>query len=305
MKSRSLWRPFLHFLVLITVLTAVPVSAQGRSDRVRRCLVLGCDRAASLTDSILLVAWNTATGTSSAVQIPRDTYAAYTERDYRKINGAYRALGCEEYKKFLSRALGVRIDYYAAMDLDCVSVLVDAVGGVDLDVPMDMVYQDPEQGLNIDIPKGRQHLDGAAAESFVRFRSGYANADLGRMEAQRNFLRAFADKCASLDSGSLFRLFLLSAPHVRTDLPISEVLRLSGGGYCRDSGEIPIGTLPGEAVRGVSGAWYFVLNRASARECVNTYLMPPEPVSEESFDPDRVFERVENPDFYRIYNARP
>ncbi len=291
-------------LSVLLLFAAAPFSACSETtekDPVRRFLIFGCDKAAALTDSVFLVARNGKTGEIRVLQIPRDTYAAYTEGSYRKINGALRALGNEACKAFFSRALGVRIDWFAAMDLECVSVLVDAVGGVDLDVPMDMDYSDPAQGLEIHIPKGRQHLDGAGAESFIRFRSGYANADLGRMDAQKAFLRAFAEKCANLNAAAFFRMFLLSVPHMRTDLPVPEAVRISRGLKDCDFSAIPMETAAGEAVRGKSGAWYYVLNRKGACSAVNRLLMPPEPVAEAKFDPDRVFDRPADADFHRIY----
>jgi sugar/nucleoside kinase (ribokinase family) len=66
---------------------------------------------------------------------------------------------------------------------------VDAIGGVEADVPFDMHYDDPAQGLHIHLEKGRQRLDGKAAEQFLRYRSGYATGDLGRVDARSGFLR--------------------------------------------------------------------------------------------------------------------
>lgn len=77
-------------------------------DRDLRILMLGCDRAASLTDSILLLSVTPQTGQVRILQLPRDTYANYTERDYRKLNGAYNTLGADGTREFLSRALGDR-----------------------------------------------------------------------------------------------------------------------------------------------------------------------------------------------------
>ena len=299
-------RIFCLCLSLVLLFLAVPFCAGAQAagrDPVKRFLIFGCDQAAALTDTIFLVSRNEATGALRVLQIPRDTYAAYTEGNYRKINGALRALGSEKCKSFFSRALGVKIDWFAAMDLECVSLLVDAVGGVDLDVPMDMDYSDPAQGLEIHLKAGRQHLDGASALSFIRFRSGYVNADLGRMDAQKVFLRAFAEKCQNLNAATFLRMFMISVPHMQTDLPISEAIRISRGLLNCDFSAIPIETAPGEAVRGKSGAWYYVLNRAGTWNAVNRLLSPIFPLAEEIFDPDRVFDRASDADFHRIYSS--
>ncbi len=296
-------RLFCLFLTVLLVASVIPSASAGfdGKDPVSRFLIFGCDKAAALTDAIFLVARNGKTGEMRVMQIPRDTYAAYTEAAYRKLNGALRAVGSDRCKAFFTRALGVKIDWYAAMDLECVASLVDAVGGVDVDIPMDMNYSDPAQGLEIHLTRGRQHLDGAAALSFIRFRSGYANADLGRMDAQKTFLRAFAEKCRDLDAATFFRMFLMSVPHMKTDLPVQEAIRISRGLRNCDFDAIPIETAPGEAIRGKSGAWYYVLNRAGTREAVNRLMMPQAAVTDVLFDPDRVFDRASDADFHRIY----
>ena len=280
-----------------------PVFANG-GDPVKRFLIFGYDKSGALTDTVFLVARNCKTGETRVLQIPRDTYAEYTGGSYRKINGALRALGSEQCKAFFSRALGVPIHWFVSMDLNCVPLLVDAVGGVDLDVPMDMDYSDPDQGLEIHIKQGNQHLDGETALSFIRYRAGYATADLGRIQAQQLFLRAFADKSKTLNAATFLRLFFIAAPHMKTDLPIHEFISISQGfGKTGDIDELQIEIVPGEAIRGKSGAWYFVLNREGTRRAVNQTLLPATEVTDAQFDPDRVFDRPKDPDFHRIYSS--
>ena len=286
--------------------TAEPIGTStviASGDPVRRFLLLGCDRAASLTDTILVAALNTATGDVRVLQLPRDTYANYTARDYRKLNGALNALDLGGLKQFLSRALGVRIHTVAAIDLEGVASLVDAVGGVDVEIPQDMDYSDPAQHLEIHLRCGMTHLNGKDAESFVRFRSGYVNGDLGRVDAQRAFLRAFAAKCAGFTEQEFAKLFFAVLPHLQTDLPIQEAISLSGTLHGAHLSEIPMKTAPGKAAQGSSGAWYYSVNRAGMIRTINELLMPPEPIGEGNFDPDRVFDCTGNPTFHSIYLA--
>ena len=277
--------------------------AAGQTAGTTRILVLGCDRAAALTDSILLVSLEAPSGALRILQLPRDTYAVYTDRDYKKLNGAYAVLGLDGMKQFLSQSLGVSIDYAAALDLDCVSSLVDAVGGVDVEITQPMQYTDPSQNLHIDLQPGMQHLDGRQAEHFLRYRSGYANADLGRMDAQKRFLQAYLQKCQSMGTGGLVRMMLAVLPKMQTDLPVQEAVRLVQLLPQADVAEVPMTTAPGEAVRGSSGAWYYSLNRADMICAVNTYLLPQVPVTDASFDPNRVYDRQDFPEFHRIYTA--
>ena len=284
-------------------LSALAESRQtARDGEVTRLLVLGCDRAAGLTDSILIVTLQEPQGSLRILQIPRDTYAEYTERDYKKLNGAYSVLGLTGTKQFLSDALGVPLDYVVALDLDCVSELVDAVGGVDVEVTQTMYYRDPSQDLTIDLEPGIHRLDGVGAEHFLRFRSGYVNADLGRMDAQKRFIAAFAKRCGELNTASLVQILWKLFPHMETDLPIHKAVKLVRAFPQCDVENVPMVTSPGEAVQGSSGAWYYSLNRAGMIRTVREYLLP-NSYDESDFDPNGIFDRADFPEFHNIYLA--
>jgi anionic cell wall polymer biosynthesis LytR-Cps2A-Psr (LCP) family protein len=81
-------------------------------------LVLGKDRASGLTDVMMLVSVDTAEKSAAIVQIPRDTYARYTENGYRKLNGAITALGADGVCDFVEENMGVLLDGYFVFDLD-------------------------------------------------------------------------------------------------------------------------------------------------------------------------------------------
>lgn len=262
-------------------------------------LLLGCDRAARLTDSILLVRVAPESGDVRILQLPRDTYAAYTERDYKKLNGLYNTLGADGAAEWLGTALGVRIDHVAVYDLDCVRHAVDAVGGVEIDIPFPMSYSDPVQGLEINLPAGVTRLNGEMAEQFVRFRAGYADADLGRLDAQKRFLEGFFRSCRALPPNALVRLCLRILPDVRTDLPPGDAVRLAFALRRAEHPSFSAKTAPGEAAKGVSGAWYYILRRADMTGALS-WWSGEEPVA---FDPARQFDRTANPEFHRIYTA--
>lgn len=280
---------------------AAPVAREG--ERVVRILVLGRDRAAGLTDSIFIVTVNKTAKQASVLQIPRDTYARYTDRDYKKLNGALNALGEDGVTSLLSRGLGVKLDAYVILDLKVLRRVVDAVGGVDVEIPQDMEYTDEAQGLTVQLKKGLRHLGGAEAEQLVRYRSGYANADLGRLDTQKLFLRALAVSCRSMDAKALAQVAMIALRSVRTNLGIGEAIGLLSALRECDPATTPMVTLAGEAVQGESGAWYYSLRCADARAMVNEYLMPPTPLFESSFDPDRLFDRFDNEAFHKIYTA--
>lgn len=278
------------------------VTTKSSEEKITRLLILGCDRAAGLTDSILILTVNETTGELSVLQLPRDTYAEYTDRDYKKLNGAYAVLGMGGVKDFLSDTLGVPLDYAVTLDLDCVSRMVDAVGGVEVEITQPMQYSDPAQGLNIDLQPGLRRLNGREAEHFLRFRSGYANADLGRMDAQKRFIAAFASRCRELGAGAELRILWELFPNMETDLPIHRAIALIRAfPDCRVDA-ISMATAPGAAVQGTSGAWYYSLNRAGMIRAVEAYLLPSH-YDGAAFDPMGRFHREEHPEFHQIYTA--
>lgn len=272
-------------------------------DRVTRFLVLGRDRAAGLTDSIFVVAINETEKRASILQIPRDTYANYTENNYKKLNGALSALGERGVKELLSEALGVRLDYFVILDLSCLRQTVNAIGGVEVDVPQDMEYSDPAQGLQIRLSAGKHRLNGEEAEQFVRYRSGYVNADLGRLDAQKLFLQAFARQCKSVSPTRLLQAACMVLTKVQTDIGLPDAIRVVEILRACDTDDIPMATMAGEAVRGTSGAWYYCVNREGACRAVNEYLMPKQELAVSDFDPHALFDRRENEKFHQIYIA--
>ena len=284
-------------------LQAEPTAIFAPKDRVTRILLLGCDRASGLADSILIVSINEDEKQTSILQIPRDTYAEYTDKDYKKLNGALSALGDSGIKDFFGEALGVTIHHFVVIKLDIFCKMVDAVGGVEIDVPQAMEYHDPAQDLHISLEAGRQHLDGRTAEHFVRYRAGYVNADLGRLDAQKLFLRAFAQRCRQLTAPDYFRLAGATLVGVQTDLGIGDAIRLCKILRECDPDEVPMQTLAGQAVKGQSGAWYYVLNREGACRQINELTYPEATINLSDFDVRGLFDRVQNPQFHNVYTA--
>ena len=170
-------------------------------------LLIGKDRGGGNTDVIMVLSFDTKNDKIAILQIPRDTYLN-VPYSFKKANSVYAAgsraasaqgknkdeqkkAGVEALENAILTNLGVVIDRYVFVDITGFRGIVDAVGGVDIFIQKDMNYEDPYQNLYIHLKAGQNHLDGAKAEQFVRFRSGYANADIGRMDAQKIFMSAF------------------------------------------------------------------------------------------------------------------
>ena len=117
-------------------------------------LLLGRDSAAGLSDVMIIVSIDTESGNTFVLQIPRDTYFNYTEDSYKKINGAPASQGISAFANALGSALGIKIDFYLSIDYDALTQMVDALSGVEIEIPMDMSYEDPYQNLSIKFKAG-------------------------------------------------------------------------------------------------------------------------------------------------------
>ena len=248
----------------------------------------------------MLVTVNETAKKTSILQIPRDTYANYTSRSYKKLNGALTALGMDGFRGLLEEILGITIDAHVMLKPDALVGIVDAIGGVTVEIPREMRYSDPAQNLEISLPKGEKTLTGREAEQFVRYRSGYANADLGRLDAQKLFLRSLAVACQNLTPMQMLRVAMSAMTTVQTDLGIHEIIRLAGVLRACDVDDVAMQTLTGLAVRGDSGAWYYAVNRAAAEREARELL---ETDASAAFDPQYRLDRPENKRFHAVYTA--
>ncbi|MBQ9783405.1 MAG: LCP family protein [Clostridia bacterium] len=266
-----------------------------------RILVAGVDRASGLSDVLMLVSLNWDTGEAWVLQIPRDTYAVYTEGSYRKLNGAPNALGgMEQMKQFLSEALGLSIDRTVRLSPDAFCRVVDTLGGVEIELERAMHYEDPAQGLSIHLPKGKQTLDGQAAEQFVRYRAGYAQGDLGRMDAQKVFLAALFRKVSGITSPvTLAQLGMAMLEELETDLTVADATMLAGEVLSLKAENVFLVTAPGEAATAKSGASYYALSRQGMAELLAAHFGG----TAEGFDPERVFLNPNNERFGEIYDG--
>jgi len=159
------------------------------------------------TDTIMLASFDPDNGKLDIVSIPRDTYyhrSGYDDADQKKINAAYGHGGAEQVMAIVSDILNVPVHEYVKVTYSGIERIVDSIGGVEVNVPIKMDYDDiyAEPELHIHFEKGVQTLRGDHAIEYLRFRknndgSGYQNGDLGRIEAQQNFLKSAAKNILS------------------------------------------------------------------------------------------------------------
>ena len=156
-------------------------------------LLLGINE--NLTDTIMVASFDMKAKHVDVISIPRDTYyqrAGYNGAAEKKINAAFKGSAVNTAKAVSDVLLGMPLHYYAIIRYEGVENIVDAIGGVPMNIKFDMKYSDPtaDPPLYIDIRKGEQVLDGAHAMQFLRYRSGYIEGDLGRVKAQQEFVKS-------------------------------------------------------------------------------------------------------------------
>lgn len=167
---------------------------------------------------------------ASLLSIPRDTRVYIPKHGYDKINAAY-AYGNEKLtKRTVEDFLGISIDHYILIDTRSFVKIIDAIGGIDIDVEKRMKYEDPwddDGGLHIDLYPGHQHMDGKTAITYVRYRD--EEGDIGRIERQQKFMKACMEK---LTSPSIITKVPALATEVmaaiKTDLSTTDLIALAG-----------------------------------------------------------------------------
>ena len=174
-------------------------------------LIMGVseDISSKLTDTIIVASYNPKNQKATLLSIPRDTFVGTNKNkatSYDKINALYQS-SPEKTLAAVNKITGLNIIYYVVISNNALVQLVDEIGGVEFDVPIDMNYDDSSQDLAIHLKKGKQKLNGTQAEGLVRFRknnngtsypSSYGDNDLGRMRTQREFITEVAKQTLQL-----------------------------------------------------------------------------------------------------------
>lgn len=284
-KKRRRKGGFLRFLVTVVLLAIIAVVLVGKApvrnpdnlDRISgrsTILLCGTDEDGTRTDTILLLTLDRSEGSLRLLSIPRDTYApAYY---VPKINSAYGAVGggekgMEQLMEQVKNVVGFMPDAYALVDLTAFVEAVDLLGGLDFDVPMDMDYDDPTQDLYIHLQAGEQHLTGEQLMWVVRFRSGYANADIGRTEVQRAVVKAAMKQWMRPQTlAALPGLWKIYQENLTTDLSARNLVWMARVLLKGVGGDIEANVLPGYATM-VGDASVYMIDTYAASTILPDY----------------------------------
>lgn len=224
------------------------------------CLFMGVN--GPLTDFIMLGQYNPNTREISLLSIPRDTNVSNSVDG--KINSIYsgREKNATKVIETVEKITGIKADHYLVFSTKILRNIVDEIGGVTVDVPINMNYDDPEQNLYIHLKKGTQKLSGKQAEQFVRFRqnndgTGYKNGDIGRIAAQQDFIKAMASEVLSAKNiskiGNLVKIVL---DGTKTDIKMDTISKYMDDAVTIKTDRIRIETIPGEGRYGMSPYGY-------------------------------------------------
>lgn len=194
-------------------------------------LIMGVDKRADdvgRSDTLMVLTYNQNEQKASILSLPRDTRVHIEKNDYDKINHAYAYGGHKLTQKVVESFLNVPINYYILIDIQAFEKIIDAVGGVDIDVEKRMYYEDPwddNGGLIIDLQPGLQHLNGKTAIQYVRYRDG--EGDIGRINRQQKFIKAFLTQAISPSVlPKLPDILKNISSAIQTNMPLGEMINL-------------------------------------------------------------------------------
>ena len=242
------------------------------------CLILG--QSQNLTDTIILASYDPKTQEAALLSIPRDTFVgddpAYATA-WDKINAIYQT-GPENTLAEVRELTGVNVQYYLKVDTEALKALVDEIGGVYFDVPIDMYYTDRNQNLYIDLEAGYQLLDGDKAEQLVRFRhnsdgttypSDYGIEDLGRMRTQKEFLAELLKQCIEkMDLNTILGFLDIAEQYVETNLDFDAIKDYIPYILEYNVDELKTDTLPGESVL-TNGVYVYLVDEEESEDMIN------------------------------------
>jgi len=261
-----------------------------------------------LTDSIMVVSYNPQTQQASILSVPRDTYVGKRNKETAsqnylasyKMNSVYRnGENLEEAIECISDVVGIELDKYILIDTSAIIDIVDAMGGVYFDVPIDMDYDDPTQDLHIHLKQGYQLIDGEKAEQLLRFRHNndgttypaeYGDNDIGRMKTQRAFIEETAKQLLKIENVTkVLTLLDIVFENVQTNLELQEMKYYIPYVFKFNTQNIESDVLPG-ASELCNGIWIYNANKTKTKEVVDRLFTDKVIEVEETIDTNTVKE---------------
>ncbi len=254
------------------------------------CLLLG--QSETLTDTIMIAEYDPQEQQASILSIPRDTFIGSSRANatpYDKINCVHQS-GLENALKEVNELTGLDIKYYLKVDTKAFKALVDAIGGVEFNVPIDMKYTDKRQNLYINLKAGLQVLDGDKAEQVVRFRHNsdgttypveYGMEDEGRMRTQRAFLTALAKQSLKVENIFKINQFIdIANKYVETNLDFDTIKDYVPYIVEFDTSKLKTAQLPGASDK-ANELWFYFADEAKMQKTIDELFLNPNKLDED------------------------
>lgn len=238
----------------------------------------------NMTDTIIACSYNPRTQQANMISIPRDTFIGNSEAKAStsdKINCVYNIKKDPmNTVKAVNKVTGLNLKYYVFVDTAALIKLVDAIGGVEFYVPINMDYDDTSKDntLHIHLKKGLQTIDGKKAEQLLRFRHNndyssypeeYGNNDLGRMRTQREFIKATLKQ--TLKASNVFKLneiLDIANKYAKTNLSVNEVKDYIPYAVNFDTENLTSEMLP-NTTKTLNNLSFVIVNEIEARKLIN------------------------------------
>ena len=250
-------------------------------------LVMGIseDISAELTDTIMLIGYNPDTNQSFVLSIPRDTYVGSNINNGAggdKINALYQInkKNPEKTIEAVESLTGINIDYYVIVKTSVLVNIVNTIGGVEFDVPVDMDYDDDSQDLHIHLKAGYQKLNGDQAEQLVRFRhnnnntsypASYGDNDEGRTRTQREFMKVVAQKVLQTrDIDKIKSIAKDIFDNLETNIKWDQAVGYIPYAIDFNMEELEMSQLPGGMVK--TTLWFFKPDSQKSKEVIDGYI---------------------------------
>ena len=262
-----------------------------RRDMVFTFLIIGLNEGRN-ANTVMVASYDAVNRETNLISIPRDI-PVHPTRNGRKLSSSYLigmgggrgiAGGVAQVQRDVMTVIGFTPDFYVVIDYDAFFSIIDAVGGIEVYVPIRMWYDDPHQNLHIDIQPGLQHMDSATALDFARFRqanpgSGYPSlpdGDLGRVRNQQAVISAVIERL--LRPASLLRIpeFIgIFGDSVHTNLTTGNMLWFAGQlNNIRGRDALSAHTMPISHWGSRNNVSYGYLDAAAVVELVNKTINP-------------------------------
>lgn len=240
-------------------------------------LILGLDSydlskaSRGRTDTMILTSFNFKTGNTNMMSIPRDT-KVLIRNELDQINHAHAYGGVDLTLATVRDFLNLDVDHYVKIDYKAVEEIVDAIGGVDFDVPRRMRYDDTTKGkeFHVNLQKGLQTLDGDQSIQLLRWRKNndgtqYPDADVGRVKTQQMFMKELVKQTITPKNIlKIDRLAKTYFDYVDTNIPLDTVLKAAWAARKVDVENMETITLPGDG----DGYKYYIYDREAVDDVV-------------------------------------